>query len=188
MVNALTLDVSPPSPTKSSRATLSLTSESAVELVSFWSNQISINFCAWKFGRLIWAYYIYTWNNHRHSYIWAFAIVAHFRQLNNYLILFQGIKYLIIDARKLTVKGRPVFKLQIVAQNRYDSLIPRREGPPLLSIVVSRIGGSIQRSHVYIPYILSLIKSTVRYFSSLISASLGLCLLLNSPTNSVQLL
>ena len=76
----------------------------------------------------------------------------------------------------------------MIAQNRYDSLIPRREGPPLLSIVVSRIVGSIQRSHVYIPYILSLIKSTVRYFSSLISASLGLCLLLNSPTNSVQLL
>ena len=106
-------------------------------------------------------YTIYTWNDHRHSYIWAFAIIAHFKQLNNYLILFWEIKYLIIGERKLTVKGRSVFKLQIFAQNRYDSLIPRREGPPLLSIVVSRIGGSIQRSHVYIPYILWLIKSTV---------------------------
>ena len=153
MVNTLTLEV-PPTP-------LRLTSESTVELVSFGSSQIGISFGAWKFGRLIWAYYKYTWNNHRHSYIWAFAIIAHFRQLNNYLILFWGIKYPIIDARKLTVEGRSVFKLQIIAQNRYDSFIPRREGSPLLSIVVSRIGGSIQRSHVYIPIILWLFKSTV---------------------------
>ena len=60
----------------------------------------------------------------------------------------------------LRSKGGPSW-LQIIAQNRYDSFIPRREGSPLLSIVVSRIGGSIQRSHVYIQYILWLFKSTV---------------------------
>ena len=61
----------------------------------------------------------------------------------------------------LRSKGGPSLSCKLSHKTDTTHSYVELEGPPLLSIVVSGIGGSIQRSHVCIPYIRSLFKSTV---------------------------